>query len=100
VGVFYSDDRLAGLHFANRRGVPHLGISAGIFEIAPEVAIFMNRPDAAPIVLKMAGRRDHRSDARLCAPLHGSKPSRSTRWAVKRMVVALRWRRISSGSQR
>lgn len=51
VAVFYSDNRLAGLHFANRRGVPHLGISSGIFEIAPEVAIYMNRPDAAPIML-------------------------------------------------
>ncbi|WP_197075397.1 hypothetical protein [Sphingomonas sp. Ag1] len=51
MAVFYSDDRLAGLHFARQRGVPHLGISSGIFEIAPEVAIYMNRPDAAPIVL-------------------------------------------------
>lgn len=51
VGVFYSDDRLAGLHFASQRSVPHLGISSGIFEIAPEVAIYMNRLDAAPIVL-------------------------------------------------
>lgn len=51
MAVFYSDDRLAGLHSANARGVPHLGISSGIFEIAPEVAIYMNRPDAAPIVL-------------------------------------------------
>lgn len=51
MAVFYSDDRLAGLHFASQRGVPHLGISSGIFEIAPEVAIYMNRPDAAAIVL-------------------------------------------------
>lgn len=51
VSVFYSDDSLAGLRFANARGVPHLGISSGIYEIAPEVATFMNRPDAAAIVL-------------------------------------------------
>lgn len=51
VAVLYSDDRLAGLHFASQRSVPHLGISSGIFEIAPEVAIYMNRPGAAPIVL-------------------------------------------------
>jgi hypothetical protein len=51
VAVFYSDDRLAGLRFAQARGLPHLGISSGIFEIAPEVAAFMHRPQAAPIVL-------------------------------------------------
>jgi hypothetical protein len=51
VAVFYSDDRLAGLRFAQARGVPHLGISSGIFEIAPEVAVHMHRPEAAPIVL-------------------------------------------------
>lgn len=51
VAVFYSDARLAGLRYAHARGVPHLGISSGIFEIAPEVAIFMHRPDAAAVVL-------------------------------------------------
>ncbi|MGF7151190.1 hypothetical protein FHS96_004853 [Sphingomonas zeicaulis] len=49
--VFYADERLAGLRFAQRRGIPHLGISSGIYEIAPEVAIHMHRPDAAAIVL-------------------------------------------------
>lgn len=51
VAVFYTDDRLAGMTYAQRQGVPHLGISSGIYEIAPEVATFMNRPDAAAIVL-------------------------------------------------
>lgn len=51
VAVFYSDERLAGLRFAHDRGVPHLGISSGVYEIAPEVAIFMHKPDAAAIVL-------------------------------------------------
>lgn len=51
VAVFYSDSRLAGLRFANARGVPHLGISSGIYEIAPEIAVFMNRPQAAAVVL-------------------------------------------------
>ncbi|UIJ72674.1 NAD(P)-dependent oxidoreductase [Aurantimonas sp. HBX-1] len=51
VAVFYSDDRLAGLGFALARGVPHLSISSGIYEIAPEVASFMLKPTAAPIVL-------------------------------------------------
>lgn len=51
VAVFYQDERLAGLRFAQARAVPHLSISSGVFEIAPEVATYMHRPDAAPVVL-------------------------------------------------
>lgn len=51
VAVFFSDERLAGLRYAHGRGIPHLGISSGIYEIAPEIATFMHRPDAAAIVL-------------------------------------------------
>ncbi len=51
VAVFYMDHALAGLRFAQSRGVPHLSISSGVFEIAPEIATFMHKPDAAPIVL-------------------------------------------------
>ncbi|MDO7896007.1 NAD(P)-dependent oxidoreductase [Pseudomonas citrulli] len=51
VVVFYMDHALAGLRFAQMRGVPHLSISSGIFEIAPEIATYMHRPDAAAIVL-------------------------------------------------
>ena len=51
VVVFYMDHTLAGLRFAQKRGVPHLSISSGVFEIAPEIATYMHRPDIAPIVL-------------------------------------------------
>jgi hypothetical protein len=51
VAVFYSDERLTGLQYAHARNIPHLGISSGIYEIAPEVAVFMQRPEAAAIVL-------------------------------------------------
>jgi hypothetical protein len=51
VAVFYADARLAGLRYAHARNIPHLGISSGIFEIAPEIAIYMHRPQAAAIVL-------------------------------------------------
>jgi hypothetical protein len=51
VVVFYMDHALAGLRFAQRRGIPHLSISSGIFEIAPEIATYMHAPDASPIVL-------------------------------------------------
>ena len=51
VAIFYSDERLAGLRFARDRSLPHLGISSGVFEIAPEIATFMHKPDAAAMVL-------------------------------------------------
>lgn len=51
VAIFYFDPRHAGLRYAHARNLPYLGISSGIFEIAPEVAINMQRPQAAAIVL-------------------------------------------------
>ena len=51
VAVFYMDRAVAGLRFAQARGVPHLSISSGVFEIGPEIATFMQKPDAAPVVL-------------------------------------------------
>ncbi|RTZ48273.1 NAD(P)-dependent oxidoreductase [Candidimonas sp. SYP-B2681] len=51
VAVFYADERLAGLRFAQGRRVPHLSISSGVYEIAPEVATYMHSPSAAAIVL-------------------------------------------------
>lgn len=51
VAVFYSDTRLAGLRFANARAIPHLGISSGVFEVAPEIATFVHRPSAGAVVL-------------------------------------------------
>ena len=51
VAVFFKDDKIAALHFAQARGVPYISISSGVQEIGPEVAAFMHRPPAAPIVL-------------------------------------------------
>lgn len=51
VAVLFTDERVAALAFAQARGVPHVSISRGINEIAPEVAAFIHRPTAAPIVL-------------------------------------------------
>ncbi len=51
VAVLFMDERLATLRFAQGRGVPHLSISSGVYEIAPEVAAYMHRPHAAPVVL-------------------------------------------------
>ncbi|CZT37249.1 saccharopine dehydrogenase [Rhizobium sp. 9140] len=51
VAVFYADNRLAGLRFARARSLPHLNISSGVFEIAPEIATYMHKPDAGAVVL-------------------------------------------------
>ncbi len=51
VAVFYADDQLSALRYAHARGIAHLSISSGIYEIAPEIAIHMQRPDAAAMVL-------------------------------------------------
>ncbi|KAB0681452.1 NAD(P)-dependent oxidoreductase [Aureimonas leprariae] len=51
VAVLYGDARLASLRFAHARGIPHLGISSGVYEIAPEIATFMHKPASAAIVL-------------------------------------------------
>jgi hypothetical protein len=51
VAVLFTDERIAGLRFAQSRGVPHISISPGINEIGPEVAAYMHEPTAAPVVL-------------------------------------------------
>ena len=51
VAVLFTDERVAGLRFAQARGVPYISISPGIAEIAPEVAAYIHKPDAAPVVL-------------------------------------------------
>lgn len=98
VVVFYMDHALAGLRYAQTQGVPHLSISSGIFEIAPEIATYMHRPDAAPIVLGyewMVAQRPYRR----CTsprPLPGYETSLSTRWWMSRTAEAPRSPRISS----
>ncbi|HTE17701.1 MAG TPA: NAD(P)-dependent oxidoreductase [Armatimonadota bacterium] len=51
VAVLFTDERVAGLRFAQSRGVPHISISPGINEMAPEVAAFIHNPNAAAVVL-------------------------------------------------
>ena len=51
VAVLFMDERIAGLRFAQERRVPHVSISPGIIELAPEVAAYVHRPSAAPVVL-------------------------------------------------
>ncbi|MGK9175117.1 NAD(P)-dependent oxidoreductase [Yokenella regensburgei] len=51
VVVLYKDHSLGGLRFAQARRIPHLSISSGVFEIAPEIASFMHAPAASAVVL-------------------------------------------------
>ena len=51
VMIFLKDDTLAALRFAQARGVPHVSISSGTFEVGPEVSAFIHRPQAAPVLL-------------------------------------------------
>ncbi|RYG37901.1 NAD(P)-dependent oxidoreductase [bacterium] len=51
VAVLFTDERVAALRFAQTRRVPHLSISPGINEIAPEVAAYIHKPSATPVVL-------------------------------------------------
>jgi hypothetical protein len=51
VAALPKDDRIAGLRFALARGLPHLSISGGVTELGAEVAAYMHRPAAAPVVL-------------------------------------------------
>lgn len=51
IAVLFTDERRAVLRFAQTRGVAHVSISPGIVEIGPEVAAFIHRPNAAPVVL-------------------------------------------------
>jgi hypothetical protein len=51
VATLFMDSSIAGLRFAQARGVPHVSISPGMHEIGPEVAAYMRRPHIAPVVL-------------------------------------------------
>ncbi|WP_460639942.1 hypothetical protein [Larkinella harenae] len=51
VAIFFTDDRVASLRFAQSRGVPYISISPAINEVGPEIAAYIHNPGAAPVVL-------------------------------------------------
>lgn len=51
VATLFNDDKVAGLRFAQSRGVPHISIASAIQEMATEVAAYIHKSDAAPVVL-------------------------------------------------
>ena len=51
IAAFFTDSSLGGLHFAQARGIPHIGISTALHAIGPEVAAYVSKPKASAIVL-------------------------------------------------
>lgn len=48
---FLKDASLNSLHFAQARGIPYVSISSGVYEVGPEMALHIHRPNAAPVLL-------------------------------------------------
>lgn len=51
IAIFFTDTTTAALRFAQRHGVPYVSISPAMYETGPEVAAYMHRPNAAPVIL-------------------------------------------------
>jgi hypothetical protein len=51
VAVFLKDDTLNSLRYAQEKGLPYLGISTSLFEIGPEVALYIQKPTSAPVLM-------------------------------------------------
>ncbi|MFP2905441.1 NAD(P)-dependent oxidoreductase [Pyxidicoccus sp. 3LFB2] len=51
VAIFVKDDTLNSVKYAQAKGIPHVGISTALFEVAPEVALYVHKPRSAPIFL-------------------------------------------------
>ena len=51
VALFVKDDTLHSMRYAQAAGVPYVSVSTGVFEIAPEVALFIHEPERAPILM-------------------------------------------------
>lgn len=51
LALFLKDDTLNALRYALAKGIAHIGLSSGPFEIVPEVALFIHDPARAPVVM-------------------------------------------------
>jgi hypothetical protein len=51
IAVFLKDTTLASLRYAQSTGAAYLSISSGLFEMAPEVALYVHAPTSAAVVL-------------------------------------------------
>lgn len=51
IAIFVKDHTLNATRFAQDRGIPVLSVSSGVFEIGPEMARYVHRPTASPILM-------------------------------------------------
>lgn len=51
IAMFVKDDTLNSLRYAQAKGVPYLSISSALFEVGPEVALYIHKPTSAPILM-------------------------------------------------
>ncbi|PSH69599.1 saccharopine dehydrogenase [Phyllobacterium brassicacearum] len=51
VAVFVKDDTLNSMKYAQAHGLPYLSVSSGVFEVGPEMALAIRRPESAPILM-------------------------------------------------
>lgn len=51
IAVFVKDHALNSIRYAQDRGIGHVGISTGVYEMGPELALFVHRPAAAPTLM-------------------------------------------------
>jgi len=49
--VFVKDAGLNALRYAQAHGIPHLSVSSGVFEVGPEMALQVHKPQAAPVLM-------------------------------------------------
>lgn len=51
VVLFVKDDTLNSLKYAQARGLPYLSVSSGVFEVGPEMAHYIHKPNSSAILM-------------------------------------------------
>lgn len=51
IAVFVKDATLNSMKYAQAHGLPYLSVSSGVFEVGPEMALAISKPNAAPILM-------------------------------------------------
>jgi hypothetical protein len=51
VVMFLKDDTLNSMKYAQAKGLPYISISTGVFEVGPEVGLYIHKPASAPILM-------------------------------------------------
>lgn len=51
IAVFVKDDTLNSMKYAQAHGLPYLSVSSGVFEVGPEMALAIRKPESAPILM-------------------------------------------------